>query len=794
MKGMDDLFFYLELETSEKETLDSFEKLTTHLTEKLGRRVLLLGESGSGKFSLMSQIARAWSNESPSLQQFDLVFLLKMGDLHSCNSESHCQRKGDGDPQPEIDCSLLGEIFRQIPGTKCKDTKQLQEYMQSNSKRILILLSGWEDCNLETENLLAVQKAQTQSPESEIERILIGETFQSSCVILSSCPYKSGGFSGYTRIHLNEKLSRCIDTVCSNPSDVQIPSEKSNKSYVLHDIAKFPMMLMLFFWLWGSKKIKTLPERITELYDSLTQAMWTIYERTREETCYKTFDDGIEEVLTELGRDASGGAFELEAGLSNVCVKLGLIRHTHLSSDKISFVHKSVREYCAMYYLKDRPEQLAKFFESVNSWSEVLKKQVSLLFACGVCSRHDPPTGGVQIMEQVVRTAIAHRQRLQSEEIDEPRWVNIDSDEAQMSDDTEFDILPILRMVYESNIPDNECMKTLFIDLLGSDQVRIFCSDQLSPILKYFVTKSGYGSVTFEKVKSIIFKNQTYESLDVVADTLLHTKMTEYVEIEIRANDESMQHRHRTELGKSLKKLSKLKKLLVFGSEGGALFQVDDILYNLSKSQLNFVDFSYTRFEKLKNMGNIFTPRLQNLRLRYGNLSMDHIAKLAKYFPDCPNLEELLLTGNQVKKSISRLIENLKKCSKLAVLGLQKTHLDDDGVTELAKQFDCFPLIERLELEENDITNRGLHNVFEHSKKLQELTYLSISATLDKSCSKLVKKCLIELEEEFPEEEDKILIRADVDKVKSIQTEAMVPYLVKWFHSSKTVINTCSSL
>ena len=174
---------------------------------------------------------------------------------------------------------------------------------------------------------------------------------------------------------------------------------------------------------------------------------------------------------------------------------------------------------------------------------------------------------------------------------------------------------------------------------------------------------------------------------------------------------------------------------------------------------------------------------------------MEHTERLAKYLSHCPNLEELLLTGNQVKGKISQLIENLKKCSKLAVLGLQKTHLNDDGVTELAEQFDCFPLIERLELEENDVTNRGLHNVFEHSKKLQELNYLSISATLDTNCSKLIKKCLIELEEEFPEKKGKKrLIRADVDQVKKIQTEAMVPNLVKWFHSSKTVISACNSL
>ena len=66
-----------------------------------------------------------------------------------------------------------------------------------------------------------------------------------------------------------------------------------------------------------------------------------------------------------------------------------------------------------------------------------------------------------------------------------------------------------------------------------------------------------------------------------------------------------------------------------------------------------------------------------------------------------------------------------------------------------------------LRLQGNDVGNRGLDAVFTHLHHLPKLKWFGMDATIDSSCSTLVRECLHAVGEDIPGGGGKIRIRAD---------------------------------
>ena len=888
VRHMDEMFVDLELENSKKQKLKNYEELVKMEnladTGTKAKRVLILGDTGGGKTSLMSKIAYSWATSDHKthlgLDRFELVFYLEMRKLTSCNQgqgkdgeedKSGCSSLDDSadlasdeedksgcsllddsadlasDEEDKSGCSLLGgledlasgeedksgcslldEIFKQIPKSNV-DQQVVADYISTNQRKVLILFDGWNECSSKVTDL--------EDSQHDIPRILIGEKYPQMYAIVSSCPYKTmGSDSGYVHVFMKgfprERQDSYIRKFFHSQDDAaQSLIDELREAPILESIAKTPLMLMLICWMRNNQTQNSLPKhnRQTELYKEIFHAVWERY-CTKEgqgqghcerEEMTSIGHNALEEIL--LNEEFLKIRERTSPGKSLRNTKMNITFHpTDNVPDeeerKLS-LPQSIREYCAMYYVKDKPEEIERLLNYLDCWDAVLNRYVMLQFACGLCGFEAEQPAGKKAAVGIVKHAIQKFKSHWDAKLTPTRscaetddyWIHLGSDEESnmySEGDAICDILPVLSLAHESGVKGDEPGAETLIQefrglLLGLDKLTIFHCNQLPQIL-HFVKESGYGREALQKVKAISFKNQSSDSLGVVTDALSCTHIVQFVKIELKDEDNSTPHAVNS-LALIMSTLSQLEKLLISGSFKGQRFQMSEILHylasrasnpKLDKKQLKHAAFSDAEIgdEGIDNMEAIVTSQLEYLRLQNSALKEKHIEKLASFLTQAVNLTELHLVDNTVGESISPLIEHLNRCVKLQVLGLVSTRLQDEGVTKLAENFEKLPNLEWLELDDNKIGNSGLHNVFEHSKKLSKLTYLSISASLDTSCSKLVKKCLVELGEMIPEEGRELTCRIDIEKVKLIQRESKVPDLVKWFNNSKKWIDALKSI
>ncbi|XP_072015013.1 NLR family CARD domain-containing protein 4-like [Amphiura filiformis] len=133
--------------------------------------------------------------------------------------------------------------------------------------------------------------------------------------------------------------------------------------------------------------------------------------------------------------------------------------------------------------------------------------------------------------------------------------------------------------------------------------------------------------------------------------------------------------------------------------------------------------------------------QLTSLILSGAQLNEDHIKTLSEFLHKIPKLQFLILKHNTVGMAIVPLAQQLQHCPMLSTLGLDDTHITDQGVIELCHRFGSMPNLTLLFLECNDIGNTGVDALFRHIHHLTNLEQLSFHAILDNQCSDLVKDC-----------------------------------------------------
>ena len=141
--------------------------------------------------------------------------------------------------------------------------------------------------------------------------------------------------------------------------------------------------------------------------------------------------------------------------------------------------------------------------------------------------------------------------------------------------------------------------------------------------------------------------------------------------------------------------------------------------------------------------------QMQLLNLCSCLLKEDHISTIKAALPQ--TLLKLDFSVNVVGDSLTCLINSLQHCEQLTILNLQDTHLTDEGVVALGQHLHHWCHLSELGLFDNDVGNSGLHSVLTHLHHLSKLTWFNISATIDSSCSTLVRDCVHVVGKEVPE-------------------------------------------
>ncbi|XP_072016974.1 uncharacterized protein [Amphiura filiformis] len=409
-------------------------------------RVLLKGEAGSGKTTLVGKIAFDWAqgikaNRNPSLGKFDLLFSLKMRDF-------------------DQDMSLVDAIFDQLLPSDSKVSRRgLERHIVENAEKVAVILDGADEFSGRIE----------KSPQGNLVMdVVCNKMLCNSCVVVTSRPHKVrtvSVFSQYSHVRVigfgessilefigkffqvktfksgkevhehesvksefkdkEEALAHDIKEM-EAPLEVEAPireNEESNfecsisetntserkksvdafittifRSCDLHPMSFVPVILTMLCLLWG--EAQTLPTRFTTLFQEMFHYFiqrW--YEKSDDCTDSEEFEKGI---LWHLGEVALKCMFEgrlyFTAGeLNNAVIldqsrSIGFIKEETKRSKlrlvkQYSFFHLSFQEFCSAVYwtsLADLSDvKFMDYLSRVNS-DNVESFEYVLLFCCGL--------------------------------------------------------------------------------------------------------------------------------------------------------------------------------------------------------------------------------------------------------------------------------------------------------------------------------------------------------------------------------------------------------------------------
>ncbi|XP_038045178.1 uncharacterized protein LOC119719760 [Patiria miniata] len=222
----------LEEEYSEETVYSTeYEKILKDWPETEFNRAILFGIGGVGKSTIFDKIAYDWADEvCEILKRFKLVFLLKMCALFQ-------------------ESDLVDSIFDQLLGVKSGVAKdELDQYIQDNSNKVLILLDGFDEMRTKTLDAASfgfILKALNRTEYRKCYMFVSTrpshlETLMSKSLVQNPCTHVE--VLGFTKEDVNEYI---LKFCYKDPDSGNALIQKIAKSNTLSDFATNPMLLLL---------------------------------------------------------------------------------------------------------------------------------------------------------------------------------------------------------------------------------------------------------------------------------------------------------------------------------------------------------------------------------------------------------------------------------------------------------------------------------------------------------------------------------------------------------------------
>ena len=339
------------------------------------KRILVYGRPGIGKTVFTQKTTYDWSQKrKEKLTAFDLVLQVKLRDV------CHLQ---------DIPAILRASELLASDGKVC--VKDLYKFVLDNQEKVLLILDGYDEYS-----------AGEQSPVRDIwER----KQLRDCCVILTTRQIKA------------DKMR--------NSSDVQFEingfdSKKQVKEFALkflkdeHDfkefyryvlkkdleeVVKIPLLLLMLCLVWTRKNSTGLPTSRADIYTQFIQTLLNhmsgkVAEVDHADRMFRKVDDYAEE-FCQLGKLAFAALLrdslhlsssEVPGNLMSKLIEAGLFQVFNLSSlnpDKgVFFIHKSVQEFLAAWYLKhELKDENSTSLSKIDSVEKIFKMNEVLKFA-----------------------------------------------------------------------------------------------------------------------------------------------------------------------------------------------------------------------------------------------------------------------------------------------------------------------------------------------------------------------------------------------------------------------------
>ena len=742
---MDTIFVNLSLSVDDKlptgsdgKSLESPEELLDLRsgTGKKVNRVLVKGIAGSGKSTAMAKLAYDWARslngerESSNLVQYKLLFILSLREV-------------------EQNETLIDAILDQILSQDTAITKtEIESFFQSEGKNILILLDGLDEYQM---------KHLRKKVTGDIESVLANRKMRETCVVVTTRPQKVEDLGEhqkhYTQVRLSGFTEDNIEVYIRKFFQEDEISAKGlievlNNSPTIKSLAEIPVMLLMLCLLWSDTQM--LPDTSTALYQHVIRYLWKRYQSSLYDV--DDSEEDMSKVLLALGAVAldgltSGGKLvfsekDFQGQILDKACKIGLLTKERLRSklnltNSVSFLHKSVQEYCAAFYWVSLVEKSDDSFQShlqrLTDDDQVFAQVEMLTFCCAMSKK------AASFILPHVAQVLKHR----TEE-----GLRIGG----LTQTARKDLWPLFLMLKESRF-EYEAVHSWFEPLFQSKVIEIRQNPPSS--LSYFhhlvkiAAKSNVRSVLSEvrELKLLCGAgsfNLIVETLDEMVDvqslvlsweteiTATRPSEDQVAALSVRIGklskllDITVLARHRLDISQIISSLNKGSKGITSvrkmelgnvefdaASMGNTLKEqtslatllltnipltplgTGQMLTQIRSSIQNIHFVNSTVGEAVKHL-KPFMPSLEELVLTNAGLQEDHVATLAELLPMAGRLKQLDLSWNNIGSSMVNLARRLRNSTHLHTITFVNANVPQHGAIALTESFQYMPQLENV--------------------------------------------------------------------------------------------------
>ena len=344
---------------SQKE-LNHYTEIFTEKTKNgvVAKRILVQGETGIGKTTFVKKLLVDWSDleeakmdeeRKDALKKFDLVLAVSLKEVSKCQTIKEV-----------ISCSRL------FPEDDEKSVDDLLCYIRKNQDKVLLVFDGYDEYRTGSE-----AEERNGSP---IFEIFHGNILRDCTVLVttrSSRADKTRGpadlqaeITGFNMPDREDFMRKMLDS--QTEADGLLKFLRKSE---LNDLARVPLLSLFFCLLWKKEKEKLmeLTKRKAKLYKAIVKHI--LQHSHRRHSSYKTSklkETDYDEILAEIGKvalaDLLKGDLVFEFGQLAEKVRgeegviVGLFQFSEYGPsldpmEMVSFIHKSIQEYLAAWYL-----------------------------------------------------------------------------------------------------------------------------------------------------------------------------------------------------------------------------------------------------------------------------------------------------------------------------------------------------------------------------------------------------------------------------------------------------------
>ena len=312
------------------------------------------GQTGIGKSTFVKKLLVDWvevnkaagDEQAAVLKNFELVVAVNLKEVSKCQSLK--------------DVIRLSNVFAKEDKYM---TEGLVDYISNNQEKVLLIFDGYDEYR--------------SGCDSEIYEIFSGNSLRSCCVLITTRISKAdelqgsedlhAEITGFSQVDREDFMQRFL-----NSEEVSKLKDHLNKRK-LGELAKVPLLLLFFCILWRKGQSKSFPKSKTTLYIDIVQ--FILNHSHSKQTAHKTKTKqyvelkSYKEILSEIGKVAlqsllkDDHLFEYSQLSDSVrcdeSVFIGLLQITEYSETlrpvgMVSFVHKSIQEFLAAWYITYR--------------------------------------------------------------------------------------------------------------------------------------------------------------------------------------------------------------------------------------------------------------------------------------------------------------------------------------------------------------------------------------------------------------------------------------------------------